>query len=102
MKQQPSPFACHVFVCTNDRNGARESCSDYDCEGLRNRLKKEVKERGWKGQVRVSKSGCLGFCVGGPHIVVYPQQTWYAGVQMEDVHTILSDIAQHLDLPAKA
>ncbi len=52
--QMESPYVCHIFVCTNDRNGERRSCADHNSPLLKKALKEEVGNRGWKNQVRVS------------------------------------------------
>ena len=40
--RKETPFVCHVFVCTNDRQGARKSCADGASPALRAALKKAV------------------------------------------------------------
>jgi len=87
-----SPFVCHVFVCTFDREGKKKSCADHNSPEVRNALKKEVADRGWKDRVRVSQSGCLGACDNGPVVIIYPQNIWYSQVSMDDVGSILSRI----------
>lgn len=89
MKQQPSPYKCHLFVCCKSRNGERKSCGDGDSTALKAALKDEIKNRGWKGSVRVSDSGCLGLCEAGPNIMVYPQQLWFSATTIADLPEIL-------------
>ena len=89
-KRNESPFVCHVFVCTNDRQGKRKSCADGESATVRSSLKKAVYDRGWKGRVRVSQSGCLGLCEQGPNVILYPQKTWFSHVSTDDVGEILS------------
>ena len=48
-----SPYVCHIFICTNDRQGKRKSCADGDSLRVRTLLKKEISDRGLKKQVRV-------------------------------------------------
>lgn len=86
-----SPYVCHVFVCTNDRHGTRRSCADGNSPAVREALKRAVNDRGWRGRVRVSESGCLGLCDDGPNILLYPQRTWFSGVTPEDVPEILAE-----------
>ncbi len=40
-KRNESPFTCHVFVCTNDRQGKRKSCADNNSAQIRQVLKEE-------------------------------------------------------------
>lgn len=58
--QNESPYAVHLFVCTNDRAGERKSCADDHGLLIKAAIKKAVDEKGWKGKVRVSASGCFG------------------------------------------
>ena len=30
MQKEISPYACHIFVCTNDRRGEKKACADGD------------------------------------------------------------------------
>jgi (2Fe-2S) ferredoxin len=92
MPERPSPFVCHVFVCTNDREGKRKSCADGDSPAVREALKDAVEKRGWRGRVRVSQSGCLGLCADGPNVILYPQGVWFAAVAPADVPAILARI----------
>jgi (2Fe-2S) ferredoxin len=91
-----SPYVCHVFVCTNDREGKAKSCADGKSPIVRSALKEEVNQRGWRGKVRVSKSGCMGLCQNGPNVIIYPQRIWFSGVSQDDVGEIVSTIEQLL------
>ena len=91
-----SPFVCHVFVCTNDREGKSKSCADQDSPFIRTHLKKEIGKRGLKKQVRVSKSGCMGLCGKGPNVMIYPRKVWFSDVSTEDTGEILLKIEELL------
>ncbi len=88
------PYECHVLVCVNDRQGRRKSCADGENVKLRERLKQMVAERGWRGRVRVSQTGCLGLCEQGPNVILYPQGRLYAGVSLADADRIERYIAE--------
>jgi (2Fe-2S) ferredoxin len=90
--QNESPYAVHLFVCTNDRAGERKSCADDHGLLIKAAIKKAVDEKGWKGKVRVSASGCLGLCSTGPNVMIYPQKIWFSGVSPDDVESIVSAI----------
>ena len=96
-KQKESPYICHVFVCTNDRKGERKSCADQNSPLISKTLKEEVGNRGWKKQVRVSQSGCMGLCGKGPNVMIYPQKIWFSEVSIDDVGQIVSQIEAILD-----
>lgn len=95
-----SPYLCHVFVCTNDRKGARKSCADGNSGEVRRLLKEEVANRGWKKQIRISQAGCLGVCEDGPNVMLYPQKEWFSGVREDDVPDILHHLEQIIKNPA--
>ncbi len=90
--QKESPFAAHVFVCTNDREGERKSCADNNSQLIKSKLKEAVNEKGWKGKVRVSNSGCMGLCAKGSNVMIYPQRIWFSEVLPEDSDKIVSAI----------
>jgi len=95
-KQNESPYAVHVFVCTNDRQGKRKSCADGNTPLIKKALKEGVAERGWKRYVRISQSGCLGLCAKGPNVILYPQKIWFSEARGGDVDDILAKIGEIL------
>ena len=95
-EEQTLPYICHVFVCTNDRQGARKSCADGNSLAIQSLLKEEVKNRGWAGRVRVSSSGCMGLCEKGPNVAIYPQKIWFPSATTSAVPEILTKIASQL------
>jgi len=92
VEKRLQPHKRIVFVCTNHREpGERVCCADRGGAELRDRLKAMVKERGLRGRIRVSQSGCLDRCEDGPNIMVFPDNVWYAGVGLDDLDAILDD-----------
>lgn len=97
MNRSESPYRCHLFICANDRQGARRSCADGgQGPAIKARLKDGVAARGWKGRVRVSQSGCLGLCERGPNVMIYPQGIWYHAVTPADTDAILDELAKQI------
>ena len=96
MDQGKSPYLCHVLVCTNDRHGERKSCADGGNEALKDRLKAQVEQRGWKGRVRVSSSGCMGLCAKGPNVILYPKGVWMHPTSDSEGERILDEIGRIL------
>lgn len=96
MNNGKSPYVCHVFVCVNDRKGARKSCADGASAALKDRLKQAVADRGWKPRVRVSSCGCMGLCEQGPNVMLYPQGVWFSGVGAGDADRILAEVERLL------
>jgi (2Fe-2S) ferredoxin len=91
-KQNESPYICHVFVCVNDREGKRKSCADNNSQAIRSQLKDAVNDKGWKGKVRISTSGCMGLCAKGSNVIIYPQRLWFSEVFPDDAPEIISAI----------
>jgi len=93
-KHNESPYVAHVFVCTNDRKGARKSCADNNSPLVKAKLKAVVEEKGWKGKIRVSTSGCMGLCAKGSNVMIYPQEIWFSGVVPDDIDEITAALAR--------
>ena len=78
----------HVFVCTDGKHCARDGADD-----VHSALKKAVKEAGLKHAIRVNRAGCMNQCGHGPMVVVYPEDIWYADVNLTGARHI---VHQHL------
>lgn len=94
MNRQSSPYACHVFVCVNDRQGERKACADGMSPEIKDYIKEQVDKLGLKGKVRVSNSGCLGLCTQGPNVMLYPQGIWFSDVTLADADAILAVVRE--------
>ena len=84
------PYRLHVFVCEGKRCAARGSEAIYED------MKTKVKGSSLKGEVKVSRSGCLSVCKEtdeegqfSPAIVIYPEGTWSRNVAASDVDEII-------------
>ncbi len=97
MKERNTPYKCHVFVCTRSRNGEEKACADADSTSIKAILKDEINDRGWKGKVRISESGCQGVCGVGPNIMIYPQGRWLSQVKQSDIPDVLKIIEQQIE-----
>ncbi len=84
-------FEKHIFVCENERpaDHPRGCCAGKGGHEIRNKFKKKLKELGLSAQVRANSAGCLDACEFGVTVVIYPDQTWYGGVTIEDVDEII-------------
>lgn len=102
MQQSGLPFCRVIFVCTNERApGERICCSAGGGGALQEKLKAMVKERGLRGRIRVSRSGCMDRCEDGPNIMVFPDNAWYSNVQEADLEPLLDSIVASLDAEGK-
>jgi (2Fe-2S) ferredoxin len=86
-------FRHHVFICENRRpDGApKGSCAAHGSEAVKKAFKTELQQRGLDQEIRANSAGCLDLCAQGPVVVVYPEGTWYAGVQPDDVAEIVRE-----------
>jgi (2Fe-2S) ferredoxin len=87
-----SYFKHHVFICCNQRTNGDPSCNDHGASDMFDYAKGRVAELklNQPGMVRINKAGCLGRCLSGPVIVVYPEAIWYQFVDKEDVDEIIT------------
>ena len=88
MQSKKIPFEKQIFVCTNDRQGASQSCGDHQGEAVFKELRRIAKERGLHPRIRVAQAKCLGQCSQGVNVMVYPDEAWYSGVSLKDVEAL--------------
>ena len=81
-------FSKYIFVCENKRADG-ECCAAKGSERLRELLKAAVKEKGLKGKVRVSRSGCLDVCSEGANVLLMPDNVWFKHVEEKDIEEIV-------------
>lgn len=79
-------YRYHVFVCTSGK-----TCPKQRSEEVHKTLKKLVGELGLKKHVRVNHAGCMNQCGHGPMVVVYPEDTWYAEVDVPGARRIAEE-----------
>lgn len=99
----------HVFVCTNKRppGHPKGSCADRGANELRAALAAAIDANDLYETVKLNTSDCLGPCRQGPCMVVYPENTWYAGATAADAaeivqsHFVSSHPVERLLLPAQ-
>ncbi|HZW83921.1 MAG TPA: NADH-quinone oxidoreductase subunit NuoF [Candidatus Deferrimicrobium sp.] len=77
----------HVLVCQGT------GCLSSGSTGVLKALEEQVQAQHLSDQVRVVKSGCFGFCMQGPVMIVYPEGVFYTQVTPQDVNEI---VASHL------
>src|SRR5689334_14437934 len=81
----------HVFICTHRREPGKPKgcCAEKGADEIRETFKRELAQRGLKGQMRANAAGCLDQCARGPAVVVYPEQVWYTVPTPEDAVEIV-------------
>ena len=78
------------------RNGKRAvvlcggtGCLSSDSAAIKEKFQQMVEEKGLADKVTVNQVGCFGFCSQGPFVKIYPEDTLYRLVKMEDVEEII-------------
>ncbi len=87
-----SYFKQHVFICCNQRTNGEISCNDHGASDMLDYMKGRVAELklNQPGMVRINKAGCLGRCLEGPVMVIYPEAVWYTFVDKADIDDIIN------------
>ncbi len=84
----------HVFICTNQRpeGHPRGSCAEEKGSvEVWQKFADILNEKQAYDKVMVSGiRSCIGPCQLGPIVIVYPDATWYKGVQPDDVEEIFN------------
>lgn len=83
MKEE-TPKDHYLFVCMGSRCRELTKCDEEGTSILQKNLKSFVKDNGWKDQIRVGKSGCLGSCETAPNIMLQPENRLCSGVGLDD------------------
>ena len=83
-------FKKHISIRTNIRGeeSARKSCGSCGGMDLRKELVKMINDKGFKGKVRASKSGCLDVCEHVPAVIIYIEGHWYLVFEKKDLKRI--------------
>lgn len=85
----------HVFVCTQSRpqGHPRGSCATSGCAEVMTEFMNEIQRQNLFEKFGLTNTGCMGPCMLGPSVLVYPEGIMYGKVRKEDVKTIID---QHL------
>lgn len=64
-------------------------CLSSDSAEIRKKFARIIEEKGLSDHVTVNQVGCFGFCSQGPFVKIYPEDTLYRLVKIEDVDEII-------------
>ena len=64
-------------------------CLSSSSRDLLERLKSLIKEKGLEDKVTANIVGCFGFCSQGPFVKIFPEETLYTKVKVEDAEEII-------------
>lgn len=85
----------HVFICTQNRpqGHPRGSCGSTGSAEVINEFMNEIQQRNLFDKIAITNTGCIGPCMMGSNVLVYPEGILYGKVKKADVKTI---VEQHL------
>lgn len=66
-------------------------CLSSDSSGIIKEFERLIKEYNLEDKVSVNQVGCFGFCSQGPFVKIFPEDTLYHAVKVEDVKQIVED-----------
>ncbi len=70
-------------------------CGGPECKGtsnpIRDAFNAKIKENNLSDEVRTILTGCFGLCALGPHVLIYPGEILYSGIELKDVEEIFSE-----------
>ncbi len=64
-------------------------CLSSNSAEIRKKFERLVEEKGLTDKVTVNQVGCFGFCSQGPFVKIYPEDTLYRLVKIDDVEEIV-------------
>ncbi len=64
-------------------------CISSNSHQILNKIEELIKEKGLEDSISVNQVGCFGFCSQGPFVKIYPEDTLYHAVKIEDVEEIV-------------
>ena len=79
----------HIFLCIGP-----DCCSDDEGARAWGQLKKAAAKLNGssdRGRLYRTKVGCLRICEYGPTAVVYPEGTWYGGLDRENLDRVIDE-----------
>jgi (2Fe-2S) ferredoxin len=83
----------HVFICTQNRpqGHPRGSCGAKGCADVMNEFMNEIQARNLFEKIALTNTGCMGPCMFGTSVLVYPEGIMYGNVTKKDVKTIIDE-----------
>jgi (2Fe-2S) ferredoxin len=83
----------HVFVCVQNRpqGHPRGSCAGSGGAEVMTEFMNIIQKRKLFDKIALTSTGCLGPCMNGPSVLVYPEGIMYGGLTGDDVETIIDE-----------
>ena len=83
----------HVFICTQNRpqGHPRGSCGAKGCVSVMEEFMNQIQSRNLFEKIGLTNTGCMGPCMFGTNVLVYPEGVMYGNVTKDDVATIIDE-----------
>ncbi len=75
----------HAMLCSGT------GCMASGTMKVKSALDKELKKKHIDGEAKVILSGCNGFCAKGPVMTVFPEETFYQDIKLDDVPGLVDE-----------
>lgn len=73
----------HILICGGT------GCLSTNSAAIKEEFEKQIVAKGLQDKVDINQVGCFGMCSQGPFIKIYPEETLYRMLKVEDVEDIL-------------
>lgn len=67
-------------------------CRSCKSKKVQDKLNEVIKSKGLTNEIAVHGVGCFGLCVNGPIVLIYPQDSMYVKVTVDDVEDIIDNL----------
>ena len=72
-------------------------CLSSNYQAIKEKFEQLIQQRGIDDKVSVNQVGCFGFCSQGPFVKIFPEDTLYRLVKLEDVEEKAEKKAKKVD-----
>ena len=87
MKFEKETSKLQFFICTNEPLQSNK-CGGKGAQELKSSISDFISSQGLTDQVKVTESGCLGFCSKGIAGVIYPKSQWVTLMKLSNLKAV--------------
>ncbi|MEW6675824.1 MAG: NADH-quinone oxidoreductase subunit NuoF [Nitrospirota bacterium] len=78
-------FRANVLMCSGT------GCASSGTMNIKAALREELKKRGLEEEIRITLTGCNGYCAMGPVMSVYPEGIFYQKLAVEEIPKLVEE-----------
>ena len=86
----------HLFICTNGNPDDPKKCASKGAVKLFEQIKEKTYQEYDPKQVRINRSGCLGYCEKGISAVLYPEAHWFYELKLESTPIVFEALKESI------